>query len=106
MYVGLFTALPTGGSGGTEATGGGYARVSITNDSTSFPAASAGAKSNGVAFTWSSFAADMGEFVGVGIWDASSSGNLLRWGPLSTPRTVYSGEGFEIPAGGGTFTES
>lgn len=35
-----------------EVTGNGYARVTITNNATNFPAASAGAKSNGADFSF------------------------------------------------------
>ncbi len=107
VYVGIFTTAPSaGGVGGVEATGGGYARIAVTNNSTNFPASSNGIKYNGVAFTWASFTASMGTFNAIGIFDASTGGNLLRWGPLSSPRTVNSGEGFQIPINGATFTES
>jgi hypothetical protein len=46
----------------------------------------------------------MPEFKGAAIWDAASGGNLLFWGPFTTPRTVYQDETFQIPANGGTFT--
>lgn len=107
VYVGLFTTLPgSGGSGGTEASGGGYARIAVANNSANFPAASNGVKRNANPIQWPAFTQDMPTFVGAGIWDASTGGNLLYWGPFSTPRTVNSGETFEIPANGGTFTES
>jgi hypothetical protein len=106
VYVGLFTTLPTeGGVGGVEASGGGYARIAVTNNATNFPAASGNVKHNGTAISWPAFTQDMPTFVGAGIWDAASGGNLLYWGPFTTPRTVLSGETFQIPAGGGTFTE-
>lgn len=107
VYIGIYTTVPTeGGVGGVEATGGGYARVSKTNNATNFPASADGIKRNGTAITWASFSAAMGEFKGLGVWDAASAGNLMRWGPLGTPRTVASGEGFEVPINGGTFTET
>jgi hypothetical protein len=107
VYIGIFTTAPSaGGSGGVEATGGGYARIPITNNATNFPASSSGIKYNGVAFNWSAFTANMGTFNACGIFDAASGGNLLRWGPLNAPRTVNSGEGFQIPVNGATFTEA
>lgn len=38
-YPALMSAMPTGAGGGTEFTGGTYARPSFTNNSTNFPAA-------------------------------------------------------------------
>lgn len=106
VYIGLFTTLPAiGGVGGVEPSTGGYARVAVTNDSTNFPASSGGIKRNGTAIAWSAFSAAIGTVTGAGIWDSPSGGNMLRWGPLGTSRTLASGEGFEIPANGGTFTE-
>ena len=105
-YIGIFTTLPTaGGVGGVEPSTGGYARISKTNNATNWPAASSGVKRNGTAISWSAFSADMPEFLGAGVWDAASGGNLLYWGPFATARTVLNGETFEIPANGGTFTE-
>lgn len=106
VYIGLLTTLPTeGGVGLVEASGGGYARISKTNDSTNFPAATSNVKHNGTAISWPAFTQNMPTFVGAAVWDAATGGNLLYWGPFTTPRTVLQGETFEIPAGGGTFTE-
>jgi len=104
VYVGLLTTLPTaGGVGLVEASTGGYARTSVTNNPTNWPAASSGVKRNGLAIDWAAFTADMPAFLGAAVWDASSSGNLLYWGPFSTPRTILEDETFQIPANGGTF---
>lgn len=106
LYIGLFTTLPSaGGTGGVEPSTGGYARISKTNNTTNFPASSGGVKHNGTSIDWPAFTANMPEFKGAGVWDASTGGNLLYWGPFATPRTVLSGETFSIPANGGTFTE-
>jgi hypothetical protein len=105
VYVGLLTTLPAvGGSGLVEASTGGYTRISKTNNSTNFPAASSRVKRNGTSIDWPAFTADMPEFKGAGVWDADSGGNLLLWGPFTTPHTVYENETFSIPANGGTFT--
>lgn len=86
LYCGLYTVTPNDdGTGGTEVTGGSYARVSITNNATNFPAASGGnpsIKSNGVSLTFPVATGSWGTVVGVGIFDASTSGNLLAWNSL------------------------
>jgi hypothetical protein len=105
LYVALFTVLPTAaGTGGTEVTGGSYARVAVTNDATNFPAASGGAKSNGTVITFPAATADWGTIVGFGIYDASTVGNLLYFSALTTAREVLNLDTFKFPAGSLTFT--
>lgn len=108
VYIALFTTLPEAdGTGGTEVSGGSYARVSVTNNSTNFPAAAAGRKTNGTAITFASPTANWGTLAGAAVMDASSGGNFLYIGPFSIPKTVNNGDpAFEIPAGAGVFTEA
>jgi hypothetical protein len=98
LYVGLFTAAPTDAGGGTEVTGGSYARASVTNNATNFPAAAAGAKTNANAITFPTATASWGTVVAVGIFDAATSGNLLAWCTI-TSQSVPSGVTASIPAG-------
>ena len=97
LYVALYTVAPTDAGGGTEVGTGtwtNYARVAVTNNATNFPAASAGAKSNGAAITWPAATAtgDV-NVVAVGILDANTGGNLLAWAGLTTsPKTVQNGD--------------
>jgi hypothetical protein len=97
-YLGLLTTLPTddAGAGAVEATGTGYARISIA--STDWEAAIAGAPStksgpkSGVSWTFGTVGANWGNIKGFGLWDASTSG-ALRWvGTLPTPKDVLSGD--------------
>lgn len=91
VYVALFTTLPSDSGGGVEVSGGGYARVAVTNNSTNFPAASGGSKSNGTLIDFGTATLDWGDVIGWGIFDAASSGNLLWWGQLQGARKVFSG---------------
>src|SRR5262245_23710085 len=84
IHVALFTVAPTDSGGGTEVTGGSYARVQVTNNNTNFPNASSGLKQNGTAITFAQASADWGIVVAFGLFDASTSGNLLYWGWLGT----------------------
>jgi hypothetical protein len=88
-YIGLFTAAPSDSGGGTEVTGGSYARVSVTNNATNWPAASSGSKSNGIEFLFTTASANWGTIVAFGVFDASSAGNLLYWGGLTSARKVF-----------------
>lgn len=92
VYVGLFTAAPTDAGGGTEVSGNNYARVSVTNNATNFPASSGGAKANGTAITFDTPSGSWGTVVAMGIFDASSAGNLLAWADLAVNKSVSSGD--------------
>jgi len=94
LYVALYTVAPTDAGGGTEVSGGSYARQAVT-----FSAASGGATSNSADITFPQATADWGTIVAVGILDASSGGNLLAWGALTANKTVNSGDQFKITAG-------
>lgn len=105
LYFGLFTVAPSDAGGGTEVTGGSYARVSIANNLTNFPAASGGSKSNAAAVTWPTAGASWGTVVAVGVFDAPTGGNLLYWTTI-TNKIVDSGDTISIPTSGLTVTES
>ena len=93
LYCALFTVTPADdGTGGTEVTGGSYARVAVTNNTTNFPNATLGnpsVKQNGTAITFTTATADWGTVVGMGFYDASSSGNLIAWSPLTGTSYAY-----------------
>ncbi len=110
VYIALFTVTPSDAGGGTECTGGGYARLAVTNNATNFPAASAGSKTNGTTFSFTTFSGSVSAgaaFVAWGIFDASTSGNLLYWGSLAAgDQKVYTtNDQFTIPSGSLTITE-
>lgn len=92
VYVAVYTTKPSDAGGGTEVTGGAYARVTFTNNGTNWPAASAGQKSNGVAITFATATAPWGKCVAFGIFDAASSGNLLYWGELLGTQQVFTAD--------------
>lgn len=88
LYFALFTSAPTASTGGTEVSGGSYARVAVTNNDTNFPDAVNKSKSNGTAITFPQASAGWGSVVAIGIFDQSSGGNLLMFASFTTPRTV------------------
>lgn len=93
LYVGLSTTTITDAGGNiTEPSGGSYARVAVTNNSTNFPAASAGSKSNGTAITFTTATGSWGTVIDFFIGDASSAGNILGYGTLTSSRTISSGD--------------
>lgn len=91
LYVGLSTtALNTNGTGYTEPSGAGYARVSVTNSKQNFNQASNGTVTNQQTITFPESQASWGTIQYVFIADASSGGNVLYYDALTTPRTVAS----------------
>lgn len=93
VYVALFTAAPTDAGGGTEVSGGSYARVVAT-----FSAASGGVASNSGTINFGTASASWGTLVAVGIFDASTAGNMIAWADLAANKTVASGDAFQIDA--------
>lgn len=102
-YIGLFTAAPSDTGGGTEVSGGSYARQSITSGltawagtqsagSTSASSGTGGTTSNNNVVTFPTPSANWGSITHVGIFDAVSSGNLLFWAALTAAKTVNNGD--------------
>lgn len=105
VYVSLHTADP-GETGASEvASSNAYARAAVTNNTTNFPAASGGSKSNGTAINFATpTGAGWGLCTHFGIWDASTSGNLLVAGALTVSKTINAGDAVSIGIGGLTVT--
>lgn len=105
VYVALYTAAPTDAGGGTEVTGGSYARKDVTNNATNWPAAAAGAKANGTTITFVTATASWGTVVAFGIFDALTVGNLLYWADLTVTKAVNNGDTASFPVGDIDVTE-
>lgn len=89
MYFGLSTTtIQIDGTGATEPSGGSYARVSLTNDKTSWGTASNASLTNSVAVTFPESTTSWGTITHVGIWDASTSGNIWWFDTLTPSRSV------------------
>jgi hypothetical protein len=104
VYVALFTSAPSDGAGGTEVSGGGYSRVAVTNNTTNFPAAVNGVKSNGTAVTFPTATGTWGLVVAWAIMDASSGGAVVFEGGLSPGVNITSGITPSFAAGALTIT--
>lgn len=98
-HLALFTAAPSDSGGGTEVSGNGYARQAMT-----FGAASSGVTSNTSTHTFTASGGNWGTITHFGIFDASTSGNLLWHGALTTSRTVNNGESLTVASGAFTLT--
>lgn len=94
IFVALFTAAPSDSGGGTEVSGGSYARVAVGPADGSWSAASStdGLTDNVADVTFPAPTANWGVVGWVGIFDRLTAGNLLFHGALTTPKTVNSGD--------------
>ena len=99
VYLALHTADPTDAASGAEVSGGSYAR-----QATAFDAAHAttGLTQNTDIETFTSMPA--ATVTHIGIWDAATSGNLLSHTPVTSSKTVGSGDTISIAAGAITIT--
>ena len=93
LYVALFTAAPSDSGGGTEVSGGGYARQTIAFTT------SGDTTSNNAAVEFPTATANYGTVTHVGVYDASSAGNLMAWAALTSSKTIETGDVFRIPSG-------
>lgn len=94
VYAALFTTDPTDAGSGTEVSGGSYARTAIT-----FGSPSNGVTTNSADVTFPTCTVAWGTVTHMGIFDASTSGNLLYHTPLDASKTVDSGDIFKISSG-------
>jgi len=94
VYIGLSTGSFNDDNSGTELSGNGYTRKAIA-----FDAASGGATDNTSSVDFDAATGSWGSVSHYGLFDASSSGNLLIHGAFSAAKTVASGDILRIAAG-------
>lgn len=104
VYVALFTTNENdANSGAVEVSGGSYARVAVTSSlanwagtqaaaSTTASTGTSGTTSNNNTITFPAPTANWGTITGFALFDASTAGNLLIYGALTTSKTVNNGD--------------
>jgi len=101
VWVGLCTGACSSDSTAAEADAGTYARKQITFDA----ASTSSIKSNSATITFDpATGTSWGVISGYGIYDASSSGNLMYYSTLSTPVTCNVGDTLEFAGSAITVT--
>tara|TARA_B100000700_G_C15046840_1_gene858344 strand:+ start:3676 stop:4059 length:384 start_codon:yes stop_codon:yes gene_type:complete len=93
-YLALYTSAPTDSSTGTELSGNGYARQSISWTISGNTATNSGA----IEFPTNT-GSNWGTVTSCAVTDASSSGNIIAYANLSASKTVNVGDVLRIPAG-------
>lgn len=104
IYISLHTADPTDDGTGTEVSGTNYARVDA---SSSWAAASSpgGTITTNADITFAAAGAGgFGTVTHIGIWDASTAGNMLFSGALAASKTVAESDVFQITSSNITIT--
>lgn len=101
IFIGLFTVAPDeDGAGGTEVTGGSYARLEAgAATGRDFTVAAAGTTSNNEDWTFATASASWGTVLAVGIFSLITAGDLYFHGPVSPSVTIDNGETFQFAAG-------
>ncbi len=96
-YVALYTGAPSDSGGGTEVSGSGYSRQSVTW-ATATGAGGTTSNTNAPSFTASGGA--FGTVTHIGIHSASSGlGNLLWHGAMTASKTIADGDTLEFSVG-------
>ena len=94
-YLALFTSNPAEDASGTEVSTSGtaYARQSATFT------VSGDTASNSAAIEFPTATASYGTVTHVGVFDASSAGNLSAYAALTTSKAIDTGDVFRVPSG-------
>jgi len=98
-YIALFTVAPTDAGGGTEVTGGSYARQAIT-----WTTPSGASTQPNATVTFPTASADWGTIVAAAIFDASTSGTMLLWNNVTVSKSILNGDTASFTASNLTFT--
>ena len=94
-YLALFTSNPAEDASGTEVSTSGtaYARQSATFT------VSGNTASNSAAIEYPTATASFGTVTHVGVFDASTGGNLIAYSALDTSKAISTGDVFRVPSG-------
>ena len=92
-YLALYTAAPGETGGGTEVSGGAYARQSVAFTTTG------NTTSNSAAVEFPTATASFGTVTHVGVFDALTAGNLMAYATLSSSKAIDTGDVFRVPTG-------
>jgi len=93
-YLALFTAIADGEAGSvTEISGNAYARQTVAFTT------SGNTTSNNAAVEFPTATGSWGTVTHVGVYDASTSGNLMAYATLSSSKAIATGDVFRVPSG-------
>lgn len=95
LYLALHTATPDEDGSGTEVSTSGtaYARQTVAFT------VSGNTATTSAAVEYPTATANFGTVSHVGIWDASTAGNLIAYAALTSSKAIETGDVFRVPAG-------
>tara|TARA_Y100000593_G_scaffold87000_1_gene166718 strand:- start:96 stop:509 length:414 start_codon:yes stop_codon:yes gene_type:complete len=103
IYVGLVgeysAANLEAGTITEELSGGSYARVSVKGDSNWSAGSTSGLTDNENDISFTTATGDWGYVSGLFLSNASTAGNVILYGALTTPKIIENGDQFVIAAG-------
>jgi hypothetical protein len=112
-YIALSTTTPVQGASPnfTEPGTGAYARVAVTNNTTNWGSitsepTSGYTQQNNTAITFPTATGSWGTITYFGIYDASTAGNLVGFGALTTSQTISTGVQASFAIGALTITNN
>ncbi len=94
-YLALFTSNPAEDASGTEVSTSGtaYARQSVSFS------VSGNLATNSAAVEFPTATASFGTVTHIGVFDASTSGNLIAYSALTASKAIATGDVFRVPSG-------
>lgn len=98
VYIALYTVAPTNAGGGTEVSGGSYARVAVAAAGWTKSGTSPVQLVNTAITDFGTATGNWGTVVAAAIMDAASVGNQIAWATLTASKTVNNGDGCDFPA--------
>jgi hypothetical protein len=104
QHLALHTANPDEDGSGAELSGTGYARIAVDFNAASGASGTATGPTAVKEFTNSGGGA-WDQVTHFGVWDASTSGNLLYYGALTTAKTIAGGDTLRFTAGSISISE-
>lgn len=103
LDVALYTVVPSGAGGGTEVTGGSYARQNI--DIADWTTSTTQSTSNTSSIDFPTATANWGTVVAVAVFEVGTN-DLMYWGNLTVNRVVNDGDSVRFAIGGLVIGES
>ena len=97
LHIALFTDSVAADGTGTEVTGGSYALKSIS--ASSFTDDGVGGFTLNTSLEFTAASGSWGTVVSMGIYDASTGGNLIVFDDLAASKTITTGDAFRFNTG-------
>jgi hypothetical protein len=107
LYLAAFTATlddATTGSTAGEPSGNAYARAAVAQNTTMWPDATNGQKTNGQTISFPEATGAWGDITHVAMVDATSAGNAICWADLDEAKTIGNGDELLFDPGDLVFT--